>query len=90
MADDKAFLLPVVIDATIDVNARVPEKFREVQWTHLPAGEAPAAFAERVQRLLSGGAAPPLPVAPPRVVPAAAPAAAAPATNRRRSRCCRS
>jgi hypothetical protein len=54
MADDRAFLLPVVIDATIDVNARVPEKFRNVQWTHLPAGEAPAAFAERVQRLMSG------------------------------------
>jgi TolB-like protein/Tfp pilus assembly protein PilF len=78
MADDKAFLLPVVIDATMDVNARVPEKFREVQWTHLPAGEAPVAFAERVQRLLSGGAAPALPVAPPRVVPAAAPAATLP------------
>jgi TolB-like protein/Tfp pilus assembly protein PilF len=79
MADDKAFLLPVVIDATIDVNARVPEKFREVQWTHLPAGEAPVAFAERVQRLLSGGVAPPLPVAPTRVARAAAPPAAAPA-----------
>jgi len=77
MADDQAFLIPVVIDATIDVNARVPEKFREVQWTHLPAGEAPKAFAERVQRLLSGGTAPP-PVAPPRVVPAAAPAIAPP------------
>jgi TolB-like protein/Tfp pilus assembly protein PilF len=76
MADDQAFLLPVVIDATIDVNARVPEKFREVQWTHLPAGEAAAAFAERVQRLLSGDAAPSSPVAPRRVVPAAAPAAA--------------
>ena len=35
----------------------MPEKFREVQWTHLPAGAAPAAFAERVQRLLSGGGA---------------------------------
>jgi len=56
MADDQAFLLPVVIDATIDVNARVPEKFREVQWTHLPGGEAAAGFAERVQRLLAGGA----------------------------------
>ena len=56
MADGKAFLLPVVIDATVDVNARVPEKFREVQWTHLPAGAAPEAFAERVQRLLSGAA----------------------------------
>ncbi len=54
MADDKAFLLPVVIDATLDVGARVPEKFREVQWTHLPGGEAAAVFAERVQRLLAG------------------------------------
>ena len=57
MADDKAFLLPVVIDATPDVGASVPEKFREVQWTHLPAGEAAASFAERVQRLLAGDAA---------------------------------
>jgi hypothetical protein len=79
MADDRAFLLPVVIDATIDVNARVPEKFREVQWTHLPAGEASQAFAERVQRLLSGSAASVMPVAPPRVVPASTPAVAAPA-----------
>ena len=39
MADDRAFLLPVVIDATIDANARVPEKFREVQWTHLPGNQ---------------------------------------------------
>jgi len=76
MADDQAFLLPVVIDATIDVNARVPEKFRDVQWTHLPAGEAVAAFAARVQRLLSGGAALPLPVAPTRVAAAAVPAIA--------------
>src|SRR6185295_17002633 len=55
MADDKAFLLPVVIDATIDASARVPEKFREVQWTRLPEGEAATAFAERVRRLFSGG-----------------------------------
>ena len=76
MADDKAFLLPVVIDPAIDVQARVPEKFREVQWTRLPAGEAPGAFAERVQRLLSGGAPPPSPAAPQRVVPTATPAIA--------------
>ena len=38
MAEDKAFLLPVVIDATRDADARVPEKFREVQWTRLPGG----------------------------------------------------
>jgi TolB-like protein/Tfp pilus assembly protein PilF len=66
MAEDKAFLLPVVIDATIDAKARVPEKFREVQWTHLPGGAASEAFAARVQRLLSGSAVPPAPVPPPR------------------------
>jgi TolB-like protein/tetratricopeptide (TPR) repeat protein len=65
MADDKAFLLPVVIDGTSDVNARVPEKFREVQWTRLPTGEAAASFAERARRILSGDAAV-LPVAPSR------------------------
>ena len=36
----------------------MPEKFRDVQWTHLPDGRSSTAFAEHVQRLLSGGAAP--------------------------------
>ncbi len=81
MADDKAFLLPVVIDATIDVNARVPEKFRDVQWTHLPAGEGLRVFVERVHRLLSGGTAPSAPIAPLRAVPAAAPAMTLPASE---------
>jgi TolB-like protein/Tfp pilus assembly protein PilF len=76
MADDQAFLLPVVIDTTLDANARVPDKFRDVQWTRLPAGEAPPAFAEHVCRLLSGGAAP-APVAPPRAVSTTTPAAGA-------------
>ena len=76
MADDRAFLLPVVIDAMVDVNARVPEKFREVQWTHLPGGDTPVAFAERVRLLLSGDAAPPPSMAQ-RIVPSAAPAPAA-------------
>ncbi len=67
MADGKAFLLPVVIDATVDMNARVPEKFRDVQWTHLPDSRSSAAFAEHVRRLLSGGALP-APVAPARAV----------------------
>ena len=53
MAEDKAFLLPVVIDATRDADARVPEKFREVQWTRLPGGETPASFVERVRALAS-------------------------------------
>jgi TolB-like protein/tetratricopeptide (TPR) repeat protein len=50
---DKAFLLPVVIDDTRDDDERVPERFREVQWTRLAGDETPLAFVERVQRLLS-------------------------------------
>ena len=52
MADDTAFLLPVVIDATPDAVARVPEKFREVQWTRLLGGETPATFVDRVRGLM--------------------------------------
>jgi TolB-like protein/Tfp pilus assembly protein PilF len=57
MAEEKAFLVPIVIDDTSDRNASVPDKFRDVQWTHLPEGKTPAAFIERVRRLLSGEAA---------------------------------
>ena len=53
MAGDKPFLLPVVIDGTSNEAARVPEKFRQLQWTRLPNGETPPAFVERVARLLS-------------------------------------
>jgi len=55
MADGRAFLLPVAIDGTSEVLARVPEKFREVQWTRLPAGTGAEMFAERAKQLLSGG-----------------------------------
>ena len=58
MAHDKAFLLPVVIDTTSDSAAKVPEKFREVQWTRLPGGDATPAFVARVQKLLSATNAP--------------------------------
>jgi TolB-like protein len=54
IAADQAFLLPVVIDDTRDDDERVPERFREVQWTRLPGGVRPVAFVERVRRLLSG------------------------------------
>ena len=53
MSEKKAFLLPVVIDNTPEPVASVPDKFRELQWTRLPAGETPPAFVTRVQRLLS-------------------------------------
>jgi TolB-like protein len=52
MAQDKTFLLPVVIDQTSDRDARVPDRFRELQWTRLPDGATPSAFAERVRLLL--------------------------------------
>ena len=68
----KAFLLPVAIDATPDDDEQVPDRFRELQWTRLPAGETPAAFVERVGRLLSSEPsaatlprAPAVPVPPP-------------------------
>jgi TolB-like protein len=55
MADDKPFLVPVVIDGTRDQDARVPEQFRAVQWTYIPTGEISADFVQRVQHLLSQG-----------------------------------
>jgi TolB-like protein/Tfp pilus assembly protein PilF len=58
MSSTRAFLLPVVIDDTRDNDDSVPERFREVQWTRLPAGHASSDFAARVLRLLSGEAAP--------------------------------
>src|SRR5215472_8768953 len=53
MAEDVAFLLPVLIDSMPDAGARVPDRFRDVQWSRLPDGQASPAFIERVQRLLS-------------------------------------
>ncbi len=55
MADGTPFLLPVVIDATKDGEALVPEEFRAVQWTRLPGGEAAEKFCARVQALLESG-----------------------------------
>jgi hypothetical protein len=55
MADDRTFLLPVVIDDTPETMARVPDRFRERQWTRLPGGATPAAFAESVRRARRGG-----------------------------------
>ena len=52
MADDVAFLVPVVIDETREPDARVPQEFFHAQWTRLPGGETPPAFAQRVRQLL--------------------------------------
>jgi hypothetical protein len=77
MAEDRAFLLPLIIDDTSDSEARVPEKFREVQWTRLPDGVTPAAFIDRVRRLLSRG----LSLGPARAASEAAGSSSAPTTT---------
>jgi TolB-like protein/cytochrome c-type biogenesis protein CcmH/NrfG len=85
MAEDVAFLLPVVIDSTPDAGARVPDRFRDVQWSRLPDGQTSPAFIERVRRLLS----PEVPTAtqpPVRAVPAAAPGLREPVRASRRSK----
>ena len=58
MLEKKAFLLPVGIDATPERGAAVPDKFHEVQWTRLPAGEASPEFVARIKRLLAPGSPP--------------------------------
>lgn len=75
IASDRPFIIPVVIDGTPDSDDRVPDRFREVQWTRLPGGETPAAFAARISRLLAVPAAP-APRATPQAPAAVAPAAA--------------
>src|SRR5262249_2390478 len=58
IAPDQPFLLPVVIDETLpETDERIPDQFREVQWTPLPNGETPPEFVEWVRRLLSPAAA---------------------------------
>jgi tetratricopeptide (TPR) repeat protein len=54
LADDHPFLFPVVIGEVADAAARVPEKFKEVQWTRLRLGDTPGELAARVARLLAG------------------------------------
>ena len=71
-AEDQPFLLPVVIDDTDEATARVPERFRERQWTYLKAGAATPEWVERTKRLLTEPASP------------ARRAAAVPAVQRRR------
>jgi TolB-like protein/Flp pilus assembly protein TadD len=65
MAEGRAFLLPIVIDGTSDSEARVPEKFREVQWTRLPEGASLEAFLAHVRRLTAPEANAPKTPSPP-------------------------
>ena len=80
MAAERTFILPVVIDGVREADALVPDRFRDVQWTLCPAGQASAEFVARVAALLSPDAAQPAATAQvpakPGVVPARRPAAA--------------
>jgi hypothetical protein len=49
MADERKFILPVVIDETRDRDALVPDKFRDVQWTHAAEGRVTPELVARVQ-----------------------------------------
>ena len=53
MARDRAFIVPVCLDATPSAGTDVPESFHRVQWTRLPAGRTPPAFVDRIRRLVS-------------------------------------
>jgi adenylate cyclase len=55
MADDQPFLLPLVIDATPEELARVPDRFRERQWMRLRDDQVPADLVDHILRLLAGG-----------------------------------
>ena len=52
MARDRAFILPVCLDATAEAGSDLPESFYRVQWTRLIDGNTPPAFTARVVSLL--------------------------------------
>jgi TolB-like protein/Flp pilus assembly protein TadD len=54
MARDRAFIVPVCLDATSEAGADVPESFHRAQWTLLPAGSSLAELADRLSALLAG------------------------------------
>lgn len=55
MADDAPFLFPIVVGEVNDATARVPDKFREVQWTRLRFDETPGELGARIAKLLNDG-----------------------------------
>ena len=55
MADGALFILPVIIDGTSPVTAVVPDKFKSLHFTSLPAGAVPPEFAQRLRSVSGGG-----------------------------------
>jgi hypothetical protein len=54
MAEQNPFPVPVIFDG----RAFAAEASRAVQWTHLPGGDMPPTFGERIRRLLSAELSP--------------------------------
>ncbi len=52
MADGVPFIVPIVIDATAESAALVPEQFMRVQWTRLAGGVPTPEFVAQTKRLL--------------------------------------
>ena len=55
LADDTPFLLPVVIDDTLEGRARVPDRFRGWQWIRLPGGATSPPFVQQIANLTVSG-----------------------------------
>ena len=54
MADNKAFFFPIVIDETPEAAAKVPDRFRERQWTRLISDHATESFVTRIAKVIDG------------------------------------
>lgn len=67
LADDEPFIYPVAIGDFPDAAARVPDRFREVQWARLGTKDTAESIANRAAKLLADPRAhPPSPRAAPR------------------------
>jgi tetratricopeptide (TPR) repeat protein len=53
IASGVPFILPVVIDETREPDSLVPDRFRAVQWTHLPGGAVDPGVLQRFLKLWS-------------------------------------
>ncbi len=65
IARNKAFIIPVCVDATPDSVPDLPESFQRVQWTRLPDGMTPPTFCHRIAALLGTATTPAEPAAQP-------------------------
>ena len=52
MAEGALFILPVVLDGTVPVQAHVPERFKALHFTQLPGGRVTPEFAQRLAECL--------------------------------------